>query len=53
MITAGAQVVRFILVAGKPLNEPVAWGGPIVMNTQEELELAFHEFQNNTFIKHE
>ena len=45
------QPVRFLLVSGKPLNEPVAWYGPIVMNTQEELRLAFEEFNNGTFIK--
>jgi len=44
--------VRFLLVSGKPLNEPVAWRGPIVMNTEEELSVAFDEYQNGTFIKH-
>ena len=53
IIKAGVEGVKFILVTGKPLNEPVAWGGPIVMNTQEELKLAFEEFHNNTFIKHD
>ena len=43
--------VRFLLVAGKPLNEPVAWRGPIVMNTQEELLTAFREFREGTFVK--
>jgi len=43
---------RFILIAGKPLKEPVAWGGPIVMNTQDELRLAFDEIERGTFIKH-
>lgn len=43
--------LRFILVSGKPLKEPVAWHGPIVMNTQEELETAFREYQEGTFIK--
>jgi redox-sensitive bicupin YhaK (pirin superfamily) len=43
--------VRFLLVSGKPLNEPVAWGGPIVMNTQDELEKAFQELEQGTFIK--
>lgn len=52
-IIAGAKGVSFLLVAGKPLGEPVAWGGPIVMNTQEELKLAFEEYHNNTFIKHD
>ncbi len=45
------ESVRFLLVSGKPLGEPVAWRGPIVMNTQEELETAFEEYRNGTFIK--
>lgn len=49
---AGSQPARFILVAGKPLHEPIAWTGPIVMNTQEELRLAFDEYSKGTFIKH-
>ncbi len=48
---AGADGVRFLLLAGQPLHEPVAWGGPIVMNTRAELDLAFKELENNTFIK--
>ena len=44
--------VRFLLISGKPIKEPVAWYGPIVMNTQEELRIAFEEYQNGTFIKH-
>jgi redox-sensitive bicupin YhaK (pirin superfamily) len=44
--------LRFLLVSGKPIGEPVAWYGPIVMNTREELQLAFEEFNSNTFIKH-
>ena len=46
------EPVRFLLISGKPLGEPVAWYGPIVMNTQEELRIAFEEYQNGTFIKH-
>ena len=46
------QPVRFLLMSGKPIGEPVAWYGPIVMNTQEELQLAFEEYNNGTFIKH-
>jgi redox-sensitive bicupin YhaK (pirin superfamily) len=41
----------FLLVSGKPLHEPVAWYGPIVMNTEEELRVAFEEYENGTFIK--
>jgi hypothetical protein len=48
---AGDKGVRFLLVSGKPIREPVAWYGPIVMNTQEELRIAFEEYQNGTFIK--
>jgi hypothetical protein len=51
-VTAGKDGVRFLLVSGKPIGEPVAWYGPIVMNTQEELRIAFEEYQNGTFIKH-
>lgn len=42
---------RFLMLSGKSLNEPVAWRGPVVMNTQEELETAFKEYQDGTFIK--
>lgn len=49
--TAGDEGIRFLLLCGKPLKEPVAWGGPIVMNTREELQQAFDELDNNTFIK--
>ena len=51
MVSTAKEPVRFILVSGKPIGEPVAWYGPIVMNTQEELEIAFEEYQNGTFIK--
>jgi quercetin 2,3-dioxygenase len=50
-ITATAQPLRFLLAAGRPLGEPVAWYGPIVMNTQEELRVAFEEYEKGTFIK--
>jgi hypothetical protein len=43
--------LRFLLISGKPIGEPVAWYGPIVMNTEDELRLAFEEYQNGTFIK--
>ncbi len=43
--------VRFLLISGKPIGEPVAWNGPIVMNTNEELRIAFQEYRNGTFIK--
>jgi redox-sensitive bicupin YhaK (pirin superfamily) len=46
------EKLRFLLVSGKPIREPVAWYGPIVMNTQEELRIAFKEYENGTFIKH-
>ncbi|MDD2289396.1 MAG: pirin family protein [Bacteroidales bacterium] len=49
---SGAEGARFLVIAGKPLKEPVSWGGPIVMNTKEELELAFRELDEGTFIKH-
>jgi len=43
--------LRFLLISGKPLREPIAWGGPIVMNTEEELRKAFEELRDGTFIK--
>ncbi|MCX6539652.1 MAG: pirin family protein [Acidobacteria bacterium] len=52
VVQAGDQGLRFLLVSGTPLQEPVAWRGPIVMNTQEELRTAFEEYQNGTFLKH-
>ncbi|MCM1987561.1 pirin family protein [Methanococcoides seepicolus] len=50
-VTSRDEGARFLLISGKPLNEPVAWYGPIVMNTQEELEIAFEEYRKGTFIK--
>jgi hypothetical protein len=50
-VTTTGHKTRFILVSGKPLNEPVAWRGPIVMNTDEELDVAFRDYRNGTFIK--
>ena len=50
MVQAGDDGVRFLLVSGKPLEEPVAWYGPIVMNTEEELRQAFRELQEGTFL---
>ena len=51
-IAAEKEAVRFLLVSGKPIGEPVAWYGPIVMNTPEEIRIAFEEYRNGTFIKH-
>lgn len=50
-VQAGDRGIRFLLVSGKPLEEPVAWQGPIVMNTPEELRQAYAELRNGTFIK--
>jgi redox-sensitive bicupin YhaK (pirin superfamily) len=50
-VTAGPDGIRFLLVSGTPLAEPVAWRGPIVMNTQDELAQAFAELRNGTFIR--
>jgi hypothetical protein len=49
-VQAGEDGIRFLLVSGKPLQEPVAWYGPIVMNTQTELQQAFEELQKGTFL---
>jgi quercetin 2,3-dioxygenase len=50
-VQAGDEGIRFLLVSGKPIEEPVAWYGPIVMNTQEELRRAYSELRDGTFIK--
>ncbi len=50
-VHAENKPVRFLLIAGKPLNEPVARYGPFVMNTEAEIEQAIHDLQNNTFVK--
>jgi redox-sensitive bicupin YhaK (pirin superfamily) len=50
-VTTEERPVRFLLISGKPLREPVAWQGPIVMNTREELRTAFEEYSRGTFIK--
>ncbi len=50
-VQAGDEGIRFLLVSGKPLNEPVAWYGPIVMNTQAQLREAFDELQRGTFLR--
>ena len=50
-VQAGEQGIRFLLVSGKPIEEPVAWHGPIVMNTQAELQQAFAELRGGTFIR--
>jgi redox-sensitive bicupin YhaK (pirin superfamily) len=50
-VQAGEDGMRFLLVSGKPLHEPVAWYGPIVMNTQQELRQAFEDLEKGTFLK--
>lgn len=51
-VATGDEPVRFLLLSGRPLREPVAWLGPLVMNTQDELRAAFKEYDEGTFIKH-
>jgi redox-sensitive bicupin YhaK (pirin superfamily) len=51
-VQTGDEGIRFLLVSGKPIEEPIAWYGPIVMNTQDELSTAYAELHNNTFIKY-
>jgi len=50
-VEAGEEGIRFLLVSGQPLQEPVAWRGPIVMNTQDEIRQAFQELQDGTFLR--
>jgi hypothetical protein len=50
-ISTAEKQVRFLFISGKPIKEPVAWYGPIVMNTQEELRIVFEEYEKGTFIK--
>ncbi|MDO8473065.1 MAG: pirin family protein [Dehalococcoidia bacterium] len=52
LVSTREKPVRFLLISGQPIKEPVAWYGPIVMNTREELKTAFEEYQNGTFLKH-
>jgi redox-sensitive bicupin YhaK (pirin superfamily) len=51
-VQAGVEGIRFLLISGKPIEEPVAWHGPIVMNTQAELQQAVAELRDGSFIKH-
>jgi quercetin 2,3-dioxygenase len=51
-VQASEQGIRFLLVSGRPIKEPVAWHGPIVMNTQAEIRQAVAELNNGSFIKH-
>jgi redox-sensitive bicupin YhaK (pirin superfamily) len=50
-VQAGEDGIRFLLLSGKPLQEPVAWYGPIVMNTQDQLRKAFEDLNRGTFLK--
>ncbi len=52
VVATNSEGVRILLVSGKPIGEPVAWYGPIVMNTQQELQVAFDEYRKGTFTKH-
>jgi hypothetical protein len=52
MVSTEADTVRFLLISGKPIKEPIAWYGPIVMNTKDELRIAFEEYNNGTFVRH-
>lgn len=50
-VRAGSEGIRFLYISGKPLREPIAWGGPIVMNTDQELQQAFDEYEHGMFIR--
>jgi len=50
-VQAGEKGIRFLLVSGAPIQEPIAWHGPIVMNTREEIIQAINDLKNDTFIK--
>jgi hypothetical protein len=50
VVQAGDEGIRFLLVSGRPIEEPVAWYGPIVMNTKDQLQQAFNQLRNGTFI---
>lgn len=52
VVSSGEEPVRFLLLSGQPIGEPIAWQGPIVMNTQDQLRTAFEEYDTGTFIKH-
>ena len=52
VVSTEKEPVRFLLISGKPIGEPIAWYGPIVMNTRAELQIAFEEYRSGTFIKH-
>ncbi len=51
-VSTEEEPARFLLMSGKPIGEPIAWYGPVVMNTQEELRVAFDEYREGTFVKH-
>ena len=53
VVSTDGEPVRFLLLSGAPIGEPVAWYGPIVMNTREELQIAFDEYRNGTFLKNQ
>ena len=52
VVESGEKGIRFLLVSGKPIKEPIAWRGPMVMNTEAEIRQAFAEYQDGSFLKH-